>query len=92
MESGEGPDNPGPPAAQRLAGAMEDQIRRYRMPVKKTTKKATTKVKKGASYTCGICGYRIIVDEACGCAEEHVFICCSKNMKKNAPKKTAKKK
>ncbi len=62
------------------------------MPVKKKTKKAGPKVKKGENYTCGICGYRIIVDEACGCAEEHVFICCGKNMKKAAAKKPAKKK
>jgi hypothetical protein len=31
-----------------------------------------------------VCGYRIIVDEACGCAEEHVFVCCDKPMKKKA--------
>jgi len=50
----------------------------------KTKKKAGPKAKKGESFQCGVCGYRIIVDEACGCAEEHVFVCCEKPMKKKA--------
>jgi hypothetical protein len=54
--------------------------------------KAPAKAKKGESYRCGICGYRIIVDEVCGCAEEHIFICCEKPMKKAAAKKPATKK
>ena len=62
------------------------------MAVKKAAKKAVAKVKKGQNYRCGICGYRIIVDEACGCAEEHIFICCEKPMKKAGPKKPAAKK
>jgi len=59
-------------------------------PAKKTTaKKKTTRAKKGQSYECGVCGYRIIVDEVCGCAEEHVFICCEKTMKKKRARKAA---
>jgi hypothetical protein len=50
----------------------------------KAKKKAVAKAKKGESYQCGVCGYRVIVDEACGCAEEHVFVCCDKPMKKKA--------
>ena len=50
----------------------------------KAKKKAVQKTKKGESYQCGVCGYRIIVDETCGCAEEHVFVCCAKPMKKKA--------
>ena len=61
------------------------------MPAKaKTTKKAAKpagKTKKGSGYECGICGFRIVVDEACGCAEEHIFVCCDKPMKKAAAKK-----
>ncbi len=61
--------------------------------VVKKTRQAKSKskaiTKKGDAYQCGICGYRIIVDEACGCAEEHVFICCEKPMKKKAKKKAA---
>jgi hypothetical protein len=61
------------------------------MPTKaKATKKAAkakTAKKKGDAYQCGVCGYRIVVDEACGCAEEHVFVCCDKPMKKKAAKK-----
>ncbi len=58
----------------------------------RTVKKKAAKVAKGERYRCGICGYRIIVDEACGCAEEHIFICCEKPMKKAAVKKPAVKK
>jgi len=54
-------------------------------------KKASTKAKKGQAYTCGVCGYRVVVDEACGCAEEHVFVCCDQPMKK-AVKAPARKK
>lgn len=44
--------------------------------------KAKAGVKRGDAYVCRVCGYKIIVDEACGCAEEHVFVCCDKPMKK----------
>jgi hypothetical protein len=52
----------------------------------KAKKKAVQKTKRGDAYQCGVCGYRIIIDEACGCAEEHVFVCCDKSMKKKAQK------
>ncbi len=69
------------------------------MPLKKTTKKATqtevkeqkgTKVKKGENYECGICGFRLVVDD-CGCVEEHYLICCTKPMKQKKAKKATKK-
>lgn len=60
------------------------------MPAKKTTKKAVAKPKSrarkatrrgaGQAVECGVCGYRLVVDEACGCAEEHVLICCGQPM------------
>jgi hypothetical protein len=50
------------------------------------------KARKGEAYECGICGYRVVIDEACGCAEEHVMICCDKPMKKAAARKPARKK
>jgi hypothetical protein len=57
---------------------------------KKTTKapakKAASSKKRGA-YECGVCGYRLVVDELCGCATEHVMICCDQPMKKARPKK-----
>jgi len=49
-------------------------------------KESPAKTKKGQAYTCGVCGYRVVVDEACGCAEEHVFICCDKPMTESAAK------
>lgn len=56
---------------------------------KAPAKKKATKVKKGQAYECSVCGYRIIVDEVCGCAEEHVFVCCEKPMRKKGAKKAA---
>jgi hypothetical protein len=50
---------------------------------KKPVVKRKRKEKKGDAFKCRICGYRIIVDEVCGCVEEHVFMCCEKAMKKN---------
>ncbi|MFZ2054713.1 MAG: hypothetical protein WAU81_11000 [Candidatus Aminicenantales bacterium] len=50
----------------------------------KTKKKPAQKAKKGDAYECRVCGYRIVVDQACGCAEEHAFICCDQPMKKKA--------
>jgi len=61
---------------------------------KKTTKaakekKTTAKAKKGDAYKCSVCGYRLVVDELCGCSEEHIYICCEKTMKKTRAKKAA---
>jgi hypothetical protein len=54
---------------------------------KKTTKsaakkKTAAKVKKGQAYECHVCGLRVVVDNICGCVEEHALICCKKTMKK----------
>ena len=71
------------------------------MPVKKTAKKtsakktkkaapkkkAAAKVKKGHGYECHVCGLRVVVDNVCGCVEEHVLICCEKPMKKKRARK-----
>ncbi len=59
------------------------------MPVKKKAKKAAKKAKKPAAkpkLECRVCGYRVIIDETCGCAEEHVLLCCGQPMKKAAAK------
>ncbi len=58
-------------------------------PKKTAAKKKTTKTKKGQGYECGVCGVGIIIDELCGCVEEHVFICCDKPMKKKRARKAA---
>lgn len=47
-------------------------------------KKATAKIKKGQAYECHVCGLRVVVDEVCGCVEEHALICCMKPMEKRA--------
>lgn len=38
--------------------------------------------KKAPALQCGICGYRVIIDQACGCVEEHVLLCCGQPMGK----------
>jgi hypothetical protein len=58
---------------------------------KKKAVKAAPKAKKSA-YECRVCGSLAVIDPLCGCAEEHVFICCGRPMKKAATKKPAPKK
>lgn len=55
-------------------------------PAKVAPKKKTAKEKVGVAYECHVCGVRMIVDEFCGCVEEHTFVCCNKVMKKKAKK------
>ena len=50
-------------------------------------KKAAAKIKKGQAYECHVCGLRVVVNNACGCVEEHALICCKKPMKKKRAKK-----
>lgn len=52
-------------------------------------KETGAKLKKNAAYECSVCGFRVIVDELCGCAEEHVLICCDKKMIEKKTKKAA---
>lgn len=69
------------------------------MPAKKTEKKTTKtesvpkkgkKVKQGQAYECGICGFRLVIDD-CGCVEEHYLICCKEAMTQKKSKAPAKK-
>jgi hypothetical protein len=48
----------------------------------KVKAKAKPKAKAPDKLECGVCGYRVIVDETCGCVEEHVLICCGEPMAK----------
>jgi hypothetical protein len=61
------------------------------MAVKKVAKKASRpkagpkarpKTKPAPKLECRVCGYRVIVDETCGCVEEHVLVCCGQPMAK----------
>ncbi len=69
------------------------------MPTKQTGKKTTKtesvpkkgrKVKQGQAYECGICGFRLVIDD-CGCVEEHYLICCKEAMTQKTAKAPAKK-
>jgi hypothetical protein len=51
-------------------------------PKPKAKGKAGPRAKAKDAFVCGVCGYRLIVDEACGCVEEHVVICCGRPMAK----------
>jgi hypothetical protein len=44
------------------------------------TRTRTARRGGGKAIECEVCGYRLIVDEECGCAEEHVLICCGQPM------------
>ena len=52
-------------------------------------KKAPAKAHKDLKYECSVCGFRVIVDEFCGCVEEHVILCCNKPMRKKRTRKAA---
>jgi hypothetical protein len=59
------------------------------MPTKKKAKpaakpkaKAKAAAKAAPKLECRVCGYRVIVDETCGCVEEHVLVCCGQPMAK----------
>jgi hypothetical protein len=49
---------------------------------KKTAKAKAPAKKKSPGLECKVCGYRVIVDQACGCAEEHALLCCGQPMAK----------
>jgi len=59
------------PAQAKKKVAKPKKVVRPKAPAKKKTK-----------LECGVCGYRVIVDETCGCVEEHVLVCCSQPMVK----------
>ena len=56
--------------------------KKAKKPAPKAKVKAKAKAKPKPALECGVCGYRVVVDEACGCAEEHVLICCGQPMAK----------
>jgi hypothetical protein len=49
---------------------------------KKAAKPKKAPAKKKPALECGVCGYRVVVDQTCGCVEEHALICCGQPMKK----------
>jgi hypothetical protein len=51
-------------------------------PKAKAKAKPKAAVKAAPKLECRVCGYRVIVDEACGCVEEHVLVCCGQPMAK----------
>lgn len=48
----------------------------------KAPAKAEPKAKHRSALECRVCGYRVVVDESCGCVEEHILLCCGQPMAK----------
>ena len=48
----------------------------------KPVKKAAPKAKKAPKLECSVCGYRLVIDQSCGCVEEHLLLCCDRPMNK----------
>ena len=77
-----------PKAQAKKKVARPKKVVRSKTPVKKKVAKAKKVVRRKApamkkpKLECGVCGYRIIVDETCGCVEEHVLVCCGQPMGK----------
>ncbi len=42
---------------------------------------AAKAAEKGDALMCQTCGLVVVVDEVCGCVEEHEIVCCSVPMK-----------
>ena len=63
---------------------MPKAVKKTAKPAAKSKGKAKPAPKKSPAYQCSVCGYRVVVDELCGCAEEHVLVCCEQPMKKVA--------
>jgi hypothetical protein len=59
------------------------------MPVTKAKPKPKAGKTAASAYTCAVCGSYAVIDPVCGCAEEHVFICCGAPMKKAPAKRPA---
>lgn len=41
-----------------------------------------TKTKKGARYSCDVCGLAVTVDNICGCIDACDIICCGQEMER----------
>lgn len=67
--------------AKKKAAKPKKAVKPKAKKVIKPKAKAAPK-KKAPALECGICGYRVIVDQACGCVEEHALICCGEPMGK----------
>jgi len=62
-------------------------LKKTRKPVKKLAPRAPAPPppptpKPTPALQCGVCGYRVIVDQTCGCVEEHILMCCGQPMAK----------
>ncbi|NJD55691.1 MAG: hypothetical protein FIA94_04705 [Nitrospirae bacterium] len=62
------------------AAKPKKAVKTVKTATKATPKKQTT-AKKGASYTCSVCGLRVSVDQACGCVDYCDILCCGEQMK-----------
>ena len=69
------------------AVATKKPVAAAKKPVAATKKTATQeKMSKGDMYECEVCGLSVVIDEACGCADVHEIICCSRPMQEKKVK------
>ena len=47
---------------------------------KSSKKSSAEKKKKGDKFVGGVCGLKLVVDEACGCSYVKPVVCCGKKM------------
>lgn len=66
------------PVKKAMAVKKAASVRKA-VPERKTA--VARKSVKGNSLECNVCGLVVVVDEDCGCVEEHVILCCNKAMK-----------
>ena len=77
-----------PKAQAKKKVAKPKKVLRSKASAKKKVAKPKKVVRRKApamkkpKLECGVCGYRVIVDETCGCVEEHVLVCCDQPMNK----------
>ncbi len=71
------------PAKAKKKVVKPKKVAKRKAPAKKAPAKKAPAKKKPA-LECGVCGYRVVVDQECGCVEEHALICCGQPMRKKS--------
>lgn len=65
---------------KKPASKQKTAAKKKSAPAKKPASLKKSSSVKNPKLVCGVCGYSVIVDNVCGCAEEHTLICCGKAM------------
>jgi hypothetical protein len=71
-----------PATAKKKVAKSKKVVKAKKVVKPKKVAKPKAVAKKGPALQCGVCGMRVVVDRACGCATAHPIVCCGKPMKK----------